>query len=187
MWGSTTVGFVQIAATGAEVLTPAGPVAIETQTEAEDTVESLQLAGNAASDAPDFVGGVGECRAVGAPAGQARQCAVSVDSFGNVSMLAAAPDDLAPGDGATAHPAGLDASGDVWFIVNGTAGGRAPQGQYFFEANPGGGSRIIPFTVPGDARPVPAGQVPVISMNGTVWTADPQLGPGTLVEVMPKN
>ena len=45
----------------------------------------------------------------------------------------------------------------------------------------------VPFTVPGDARPVPAGQVPVISMNGTVWTADPQLGPGTLVGVMPKN
>ena len=76
---------------------------------------------------------------------------------------------------------------DVWFIVDGTAGGSAPQGQYFFEVNSGGGTRVIPFSVPGDALPVPAGQAPVITMNGAVWTRDPASGPGTLVEVMPKN
>jgi hypothetical protein len=188
MWGTTTGGLVQVTAAGTEMFIPTGPDAIELQTQAQATVGPLQLAGNAAADSVvGFVEGLGECRAGGARAGQAQECAVSVDSFGDVTMLAAAPDyDSHAGD-ATAHPAGLDASGDVWFIVDGTAGGSAPQGQYFFEANSGGGSRIVPFSVPGDALPVPAGQAPVITMNGAVWTTDPASGPGTLVEVMPKN
>jgi hypothetical protein len=188
MWGMTTGGLVQVTAAGTEMFIPTGPDAIELQTQAQATVGPLQLAGNAAADSVvGFVEGLSECHAAGARAGQAQECAVSVDSFGDVTMLAAAPDyDSQAGD-ATAHPAGLDASGDVWFIVDGTAGGSAPQGQYFFEANSGGGSRIIPFSVPGNALPVPAGQAPVITMNGAVWTMDPASGPGTLVEVMPKN
>ena len=102
-------------------------------------------------------------------------------------MIAAAPDYDGHAGNALVHPASMDASGDVWFIVDGKAGGAAPQGQYFFEANSGGGTRIIPFTVPGDALPVPVVQAPVITMNGAVWTADPESGPGALVEVMPKN
>jgi hypothetical protein len=81
----------------------------------------------------------------------------------------------------------MDRSGDVWFIVDGKAGGKAPAGQYFFEVTSGGGTRIIPFSVPGDALPVPVVQAPVITPNGAVWTADPESGPGALVEVMPKN
>ena len=188
MWGMTKDGVVQVTAAGTEMFIPTGPDAIELQTQAQATVGPLQLTGNGAADS--VVGGVeglGECRAAGARAGQTQECAVSVDSFGDVTMLATAPDyDNHAGD-ATAHPAGMDASGDVWFIVDGTAGGSAPQGQYFFEVNSGGGTRVIPFSVPGDALPVPAGQAPVITMNGAVWTRDPASGPGTLVEVMPKN
>ena len=188
MWGMTKDGVVQVTAAGTEMFIPTGPDAIELQTQAQATVGPLQLTGNGAADS--VVGGVeglGECRAAGARAGQAQECAVSVDSFGDVTMLATAPDyDNHAGD-ATAHPAGMDASGDVWFIVDGTAGGSAPQGQYFFEVNSGGGTRVIPFSVPGDALPVPAGQAPVITMNGAAWTRDPASGPGTLVEVMPKN
>jgi hypothetical protein len=188
MWGMTAGGLVQVTAAGTEMFIPTGPDATELQTQAQATVGSLQLAGNGAADSVvGFVEGLGECRAGSAQAGQAQECAVSVDSFGDVTMLAAAPDyDSHAGD-ATAHPAGMDASGDVWFIVDGTAGGEAPQGQYFFEANSGGGSRIIPFSVPGEALPVPVAQAPVITMNGAVWTTDPAAGPGTLVEVMPKN
>jgi hypothetical protein len=184
MWGTTAGGFVQITATGAEMFTPAGPDAIELVTQAQASVGPLQLVGNGATDS---VEGLGECRAAGARAGQAQECAVAVDSVGNMAMITAAPDyDGHVGNGKV-HPASMDASGDVWFIVDGKAGGMAPQGQYFFEANSGGGTRIIPFSVPGDALPVPVVQAPVITMNGAVWTADPESGPGTLVEVMPKN
>ena len=183
MWGTTTGGVVQFTAAGAEFFIPAGPDAIDLRTQAPATVGPLQLAGNGAAGA---IAGLGQCRSADAGAGQAQECAVAVDPFGNLGVLAAAPDNNGDAGGATVHPAGMDASGDVWFIVDGTAGGRAPQGQYFFEANPGGGSRIIPFSVPGDALPVPVAQAPVITVNGAVWTADPESGPGTLVEVMPK-
>jgi hypothetical protein len=188
MWGMTAGGVIQFAAAGTETFIQAGPDAVELQTQAPATVGPLQLAGNGAAG-PDAgsVGGLGECRVSGAPAGRAQECVVSIDSFGDLTMLAAAPDNDGQAGHPTVHPAGMDASGDVWFIVDGTAGGQAPQGQYFFEANPGGGSRIVPFSVPGDALPVPVAQAPVITMNGAVWTADPESGPGTLVEVMPKN
>lgn len=184
MWGTTAGGFVQITATGTETFTPTGPDAVELETQAQATVGPLQLVGNGATAS---VEGLGECRAAGAPAGQARECAVALDSSGNLAVIAAAPDTDGHAGNAVVHPAGVDASGDVWFIVDGTAGGKAPQGQYFFEANSGGGTRIIPFSVPGDALPVPVAQAPVITVNGAVWTADPESGPGALVEVMPKN
>ena len=184
MWGVTTGGFVQIATTGAEVFTSAGPDAVELVTQAPATIGSLQLVGNGAAAA---VGGLGECRAADAQAGQAQECAVAVDSYGELAMVAAAPDYDGHAGLATVHPAGMDASGDVWFIVDGTDGGRAPQGQYFYEATPGGGTRVVPFSVPGDALPVPVVRAPVITTNGGVWTLDPESGPGTLVEVMPKN
>jgi hypothetical protein len=188
MWGMTTGGVVQVTAAGTEMYTPAGPDATGVQTEDQVTVGPLQLVGNGAADSvPGAVEGLGECRGAGPRAGQARECVVSVDPFGYVTMLAAAPDYDGQAGNATAHPAGMDASGDVWFIVDGKAGGVAPQGQYFFEVNSGGGTRVIPFSVPGDARPVPVGQAPVITMNGAVWTADPEAGPGALVEVMPRN
>jgi hypothetical protein len=184
MWGTTAGGFVQITATGTETFTPAGPDAVELETQAQATVGPLQLVGNVAAAS---VGGLGECRAAAVPAGQAQECAVTLDSLGNLAMIGAAPDNDGQAGNAVTHPAGMDASGDVWFIVDGTAGGKAPQGQYFFEANSGGGTRIVPFSVPGDALPVPVGQAPVITTNGAVWTADPESGPGALVEVMPKN
>ena len=80
----------------------------------------------------------------------------------------------------------MDASGDLSFIVDGTAGGKAPGGQYFFEVTSGGGTRIIPFSVPGDALPIPVVQAPGITQNGAVWTVDPGAGPGTLVEARPR-
>ncbi len=184
MWGATTGGVIQFTAAGAEIFIQAGPGAIELQTQVPDSVGPLQLTGNGASG---NIAGLGECSAAGPPPGQAQECAVEVDPSGDLTVLAAAPDNDGGAGSATVHPASMDASGDVWFIVDGTAGGRAPQGQYFFEANPGGGSRIIPFSVPGDALPVPVAQAPVITMNGAVWTVDPESGPGTLVEVVPTN
>ena len=188
MWGLTTGGVVQFTALGTETFIQAGPDAVDLQTQAPATVGPLQLTGNGAAG-PDAgsVGGLGACRVSGPAAGQAQECAVSLDSFGDLTVLAAAPDYDAHVGSATVHPAGMDASGDVWFIVDGKAGGEAPPGQYFFEVNPGGGTRVVPFSVPGDALPVPAAQAPVITMDGAVWTVDPESGPGTLVQVMPKN
>lgn len=185
MWGTTTGGLVQFTATGTETFIPMNPDAIELQTQATATVGPLQLVGNGAAAGP--FAGLGQCRAAGAAAGQTQECAVAVDAFGNQGVLAAAPDNDGLAGNATVHPAAMDASGDVWFLVDGNAGGKAPQGQYFFEANPGGGTRIIPFSVPGDALPVPVAQAPVITMNGAVWTVDPESGPGTLVGIMPRN
>jgi hypothetical protein len=184
MWGMTAGGFVQLTATGAETFTPASLNATELTTQAFLRAQLFQLAGNSQSLA---VGGVGECRPVGAPASEAKECALSVDSAGDTTMLAAAPDYDGHVGNQNVHPAGMDASGDLWFIVDGTAGGQAPGGQYFFEATSGGGTRIIPFSVPGDTLPIPVAQAPVITVNGAVWTVDPEPGPGTLVEVMPKN
>ena len=110
-----------------------------------------------------------------------------INAIGGKAMLAAAPDYDGQAGSRAVHPAGMDASGDVWFIVDGTAGGKAPAGQYFFEVTIGGGTRIVPFTVPHDALPIPVVQPPVITGDGAVWTADPESGPGALVQVMPKN
>jgi len=184
MWGVTTDGFVQLTAAGAELFTYAVPDATDLETQAAGQAFNLQLAGNGLSPA---VGGIGECRPAIGQAGQAQECAVTVNSVGDKTVLAAAPDYDGHAGVAMLHPAGMDQSGDVWFIVDGTAGGKAPAGQYFFEVTPGGGSRVIPFSVPGDAGPVPVVQAPVITTNGAVWTADPESGPGALVEVMPKN
>jgi hypothetical protein len=183
MWGMTAGGFVQFTAVGAETYTPVSLDATELTTQALLQAQVFRLAGNSQSL---VVGGVGECRPVDAPDSQARECAISVDSGGGETVLAAAPDYDGQVGNANVHPAGMDASGDLWFIVDGTAGGKAPAGQYFFEATSGGGSRIIPFTVPGDTRPIPVAQAPVITRDGAVWTVDPAAGPGTLVELMPK-
>ncbi len=183
MWGMTAGGFVQITATGAETFTATSPDTTELVTQAFLRAQPFQLAGNSQSLT---VGGVGECRPLSAPASQAQECAVSVDPFGGQTMLAAAPDDDGHAGNTSVHPAGMDASGDLWFIVDGTAGGQAPGGQYFFEVTSGGGTRIIPFSVPGGALPVPVVQAPVITQDGAVWTVDPGAGPGALVEVRPR-
>jgi hypothetical protein len=182
MWGMTTGGFVQFTTAGTETFTPSGQDATEVATQAIVKARAFQLVGNGESDS---IAGLGECHAFYARASQSQECAVSVNSVGGKAMLAAAPDYDGHVGNPTVHPAGMDQSGDVWFIVDGTAGGKAPAGQYFFEVNSGGGTRLIPFSVPGDTRPVPVGQAPVITQNGAVWTADPASGPGTLVEVMP--
>ena len=184
MWGMTAGGFVQITALGAETFTPASLDATELTTQAILRAQVFQLAGHSQSLT---VGGVGTCRPVDAPDSQARECAISVDSGGGETVLAAAPDYDGQVGSANVHPAGLDASGDLWFLVDGPAGGQAPAGQYFFEATSGGGSRIVPFSVPGDARPIPVVQAPVITRDGAVWTVAPEAGPGALVEVMPKS
>ncbi len=226
MWGMTADGFVQVTAAGTETFIPADQAAIEMATQAIVLAQASQLVGNSAAGS---VEGLGECRALSAPAGQARECVVSVDSadptvsaspvgsagptvsaspvgsagptssaapVGSADVVTPAGDETVvgalPGDdgrvgAAIVHPAAMDASGDVWFIIDGTAGGRAPGGQYFFEVTSGGGTRIVPFSVPHDALPLPVGQAPVISQNGAVWTADPEWGPGALVAVMPKN
>jgi hypothetical protein len=184
MWGITTDGFVQLTPTGAELFTYAVSDATDLETQAVGSAFNLQLVGNGL---PGPVGGLGECLPASARAGQAQECAVSVNSVGGTSVLAAAPDYDGHVGNTLVHPAGMDRSGDVWFIVDGKAGGKAPAGQYFFEVTSGGGTRIIPFSVPGDALPVPVVQAPVITPNGAVWTADPESGPGALVEVMPKN
>ena len=183
MWGMTADGFVQFTAVGAETFTPASGDATELTTQAILQAQVFQLAGNSQSP---VVGGVGQCRPADAPDSQARECAISVDSGGGETVLATAPDYDGQAGNANVHPAGLDASGDLWFLVDGPAGGQAPAGQYFFEATSGGGSRIVPFSVPGDARPIPVVPAPVITRDGAVWTVDPEAGPGTLVEVMPK-
>jgi len=183
MWGMTAGGFVQFTAVGAETFTPASGDATELTTQAILQAQVFQLAGNSQSP---VVGGVGQCRPADAPDSQARECAISVDSGGGETVLATAPDYDGQAGNANVHPAGLDASGDLWFLVDGPAGGQAPAGQYFFEATSGGGSRIVPFSVPGDARPIPVVPAPVITRDGAVWTVDPEAGPGTLVEVMPK-
>jgi hypothetical protein len=183
MWGMTAGGFVQITATGAETFIPESPDATELTTQAIARAQVFQLAGNSQSLT---VGGVGECRPVDGPASAAKECAVSVDSVSGKTMLAAAPDYDGHVGRPIVHPAGMDASGDLWFIVDGTAGGKAPGGQYFFEVTSGGGTRVVPFSVPGDALPIPVVQAPVITVNGAVWTTDPESGPGALVEVMPK-
>lgn len=183
MWGMTADGFVQFTAVGAETFAPASPDGTELTTQASLPAQAFQLAGNSQSP---VVGGVGECRPVGAPASEARECAVSVDSAGGTTILAAAPDYDGHAGNANVHPAGMDASGDLWFIVDGTAGGQAPAGQYFFEVTSGGGTRIIPFSVPGDSRPIPVVQAPVITRDGAVWTVDPEAASGSLVQVMPK-
>jgi hypothetical protein len=184
MWGMTTGGLVQISATGAETFAPSDQYAVELVTQDWTTVGSLQLVGNGLSPS---VEGIGDCRPARAPASQAQECAVLVNSVGGKAMLAAAPDHDGHVGSPTVHPPGIDQSGDVWFIVDGTAGGKAPAGQYFFEVTSGGGTRLIPFSVPHDAHPIPVGQPPVITANGAVWTADPEAGPGALVEVMPKD
>ncbi len=184
MVGATAGGYVQITAAGDETFTYADQYAFGLVTATWTTVGAVKLAGNGLTPS---VGGVGECRPSRAPASQTRECAVSVDAGGGQSVLGAAPDYDGKASGSAMHPAGMDQSGDIWFLVDGTAGGKAPAGQYFFEVNPGGGTRIIPFSVPGDASPIPAVQAPVIAVNGAVWTADPHLGPGTLVAVMAKN
>jgi hypothetical protein len=184
MWGITTDGFVQLTAAGAELFTHAVPDATDLETQAATRAFNLQLVGNGLTPA---VAGIGECLPAGAPAGRARECAVSVNLAGGKTVLAMAPDYDGHVGNAMVHPPGIDKSGDVWFIVDGKAGGEAPAGQYLFEVTSGGGSAIIPFSVPGDARPVPVVQAPVITPNGAVWTADPESGPGALVEVMPTN
>jgi hypothetical protein len=185
MWGMTAGGFVQFTPTGAETFTATSQDdATDLATQAFLRAEPFQLAGN--SESPT-VGGVGECRPATAPASQAQECAISVDAIGGKTMLAAAPDYDGHVGNTSVHPAGMDASGDLWFIVDGTAGGQAPGGQYFFEVTSGGGTRIVPFTVPGDALPIAVVQAPVITPNGAVWTVDPGAGPGTLVEVRPRN
>ena len=183
MWGMTAGGFVQFTAAGAETFTETSLDATELATQAFLLAQTFQLAGNSQSLT---VGGVGECRPADVPASQAQECAMSVDPGGAQTMLAAAPDHDGHAGNTSVHPAGMDASGDLWFIVDGTAGGKAPGGQYFFEVTSGGGTRIIPFSVPGDALPVPVVQAPVITQDGAVWTVDPGAGPGALVEVRPR-
>ena len=184
MWGMTAGGFVQVTAAGAETFTEASPGATELATQDYLQAQAFQIAGNSQALT---VGGVGECRPAGGPASQARECAVSVDAGGGLTMLAEAPDYDGHAGNPGVHPAGMDASGDLWFLVDGTAGGQAHSGQYFFEVTIGGGTRIVPFSVPGDALPVPVVQAPVITQDGGVWTVDPEAGPGALVEVRPRN
>lgn len=184
MWGITTDGFVELTAAGAEQFTHAGPDATDLETQAADRAFNLQLVGNGLSPSVD---GLGECRPAGARAGQGQECAVTVNSVGGKTVLAAVPDYDGHAGNTIVHPAGMDQSGDVWFIVDGKAGGKAPAGQYFFEVTAGAGTRLIPFSVPRDALPIPVVRAPVITPNGAVWTADPESGPGALVEVMPKN
>ena len=183
MWGMTAGGFVQITADGTETFTQVSPGATELTTQDYLQAQTFQIAGN--SQALN-VGGVAECRPLDAPASQARECAVSVDAGGGLTMLAEPPDYDGHAGNPSVHPAGMDASGDLWFLVDGTAGGQADSGQYFFEATIGGGTRIVPFSVPGDARPIPVVQAPVITQDGAVWTVDPEAGPGALVEVRPR-
>ena len=123
------------------------------------------------------------------PASQAQECAVSVDPIGGTTMLAAAPDHDGHVGDPRVHPAGMDASGDLWFIVDGTAGGgKAPGGQYFFEVTSGGGTPDHPVQRARRRPPVPVVglSLAVITQDGAVRTVDPEAGPGTLVEVRPR-
>ncbi|HEY6787916.1 MAG TPA: hypothetical protein VI365_11450 [Trebonia sp.] len=69
----------------------------------------------------------------------------------------------------------MDSHGNTWLWTGGTAGGAAPDGQYYGEVALGGAMTIHPFKLPpgfADSEFVPvSGFVPpVLTSNNTLWT-----------------
>lgn len=73
------------------------------------------------------------------------------------------------------YPPAVDSHGNVWMWAGGTAGGAAPDGQYYREVSPTGTETIHPFKLPPaftgeDFVPVSGFVPPVLTANNTLWT-----------------
>jgi hypothetical protein len=96
-------------------------------------------------------------------------CMEYVGASGARSALIQVPDTQGP------YPPAVDSRGDTWLWAGGTAGGAAPDGQYYREVALGGAETIHPFKLPSGFAPsqfVPvSGFVPpVLTSNHTLWT-----------------
>jgi hypothetical protein len=120
---------------------------------------------------------------------QVSDCVNTVSAGGAESTIATLP----AGSGAENGGYNLgvmDSSGNAWAVYSGTAGGKAPQGQFLAEVGPGGAMQFFPFTVPNDngLMTTPALLPPAVTAGGVFWTDDTASNyPGALVEITPKS
>lgn len=73
------------------------------------------------------------------------------------------------------YPPTVDSDGNTWLWAGGTAGGAAPDGQYYREVARGGAMTIHPFKLPpgfqdSEFVPVSGFVPPVLTSNHTLWT-----------------
>jgi hypothetical protein len=172
MWALDSDSFIEL-----------NPSGLETLILGTGSITPFQLVGNGTNG----IESVGTCIVNNAQGEQDRQCVNLVNPDGTQTTLAYLPDY----DGYNnylVHWAVMDRSGNVWLIIDGTAGGRAPHGQYYVEVSPGGTVKVFPFTVPGDTDVVPVTQArPVLTPNGGLWTQDrPPNSNDTIIQIIPK-
>jgi hypothetical protein len=175
MWGmpgnfAGSDGYIKITASGQETLL-----------EGSGFTTDIQVVGNGTA----AIKTVGSC--VPAGGGNDQQCVNVLNPDGTETKIAEAPDYNGYNDHLV-HWAAMGRSGAVWLIIDGTAAGKAPHGQYYFEVSPGGATKLFPFTVPGDTGPIPVAEAPpVITANGGLWTVDASSRyTGAVVEIVPK-
>ena len=59
----------------------------------------------------------------------------------------------------------------------GTMGGTPKEVQYYFGVSSGGATTAVPFTVPGDAAPLPTdGESTAMTSDGGLWMVDTAAG-----------
>ena len=68
--------------------------------------------------------------------------------------------------------------GGTWALAYGYADGKAPSGNYFYEASPAGAVTVHPFALPAADTPVQTSAAPVITSGDTLWfeESEPQSG-----------
>ncbi|NUR27761.1 MAG: alpha/beta fold hydrolase [Catenulispora sp.] len=144
----------------------------------------LQVVGN--GSAPPAA--LGTCLAVDDSGGNAHstQCVIAFTAT-DLKVLASLPDYNGYNMNQV-NPAAMDSSGAVWVMLQGKAGGKAADGQYYAKVAADGTVTVYPFTVPKANGPIAIAKVPpVITADGGLWSVDASSSPeGQLVEVLPK-
>jgi hypothetical protein len=143
----------------------------------------LELFGNGTDSLAELV----TCSVMGSDNSiKSHNCLVSVSPVGTRSVIAVIPDY----DGYNllqVNQAVMDADGGMWVMIQGTANGDAPNGQYYFESDPGGATTVYPFTVPGASGPISIAHAqPVITDGSGLWTVQGGTQSGSIVEVLPQ-
>jgi hypothetical protein len=176
MWAAGGNGSVQFSPAGTETAVPGQNVSFQND----------QILGNGTAGMESLA----QCTTTsGGLITQVSDCVNTVSAGGAESTIATLP----AGSGAENGGYNLgvmDSSGNAWAVYSGTAGGKAPQGQFLAEVGPGGAMQFFPFTVPNDngLMTTPALLPPAVTAGGVFWTDDTASNyPGALVEITPKS
>lgn len=184
MWYLPSAGVVELRPDGSELLhlPPGGGVAGP----GHPVVGSeFQIFGNGRNSPAEL----STCETDNAGVSGSAQCFVNLSPSGDAQTLRTLLPDYDGYNTLQTAAATMDMNGDLWTWFKGTAGGRAPGGNYYVRSS-GGGTTVFPFSVPSTdpAQPVTLSmRAPVITADGGLWTDGMNASTPVLVEVTPRD